>query len=138
MDALAIGLAGIAGAWLRYILGWALNDRWVIEAFGPFPAATFTANMLGSFCLAWFTAAMVHSTRWSERMKRAVTTGFMGSFTTFSAWSTETLVLLQSSQWLIAVLYVVLSVFVGLLAAWGGFLVAGKAKRRQATEEKML
>jgi fluoride exporter len=138
MDVLAIGLAGVAGAWLRYIVGWALNGRFAIEGLAPFPIGTFSANILGSFILAWFTAATLQSSRMSERMKLAVTTGFLGSFTTFSAWSVETLALLQENQWMVASAYIILSLVLGLAFSWAGYRCAGRVTRKQSQEEKTL
>ena len=50
-------------------------------------------------------------------------TGLVGSFTTFSTFSVETVTLIQHETWTLAILYVFLSLFGGLLMSWLGYKV---------------
>ena len=59
----------------------------------------------------------------SPELRLLLTTGLLGAFTTFSTFSVETLVLLQSGRWLAAAANVVLSVALCLGAAWLGTLL---------------
>ncbi len=56
-------------------------------------------------------------------------TGFLGGFTTFSAFGFETVFLLRRGDWSLAALYVVLSVIVGLAAVWIGLNAFGPTSR---------
>ncbi|GGE27406.1 putative fluoride ion transporter CrcB 1 [Marinithermofilum abyssi] len=118
MQILAIGCAGVIGAWLRYGLGLVVIGGWV----AGFPLATWIANGIGSFVLGWW-----NTSRWAkalpESVRSSVGTGLIGSFTTFSTFSVETLQLLQNGRWAIAGLYLFLSFAGGLAMAWLGFRV---------------
>ena len=111
---LAVGIGGFLGAICRYNLGQALQNS------GGFPIATLCMNLIGCFCLAWL------FTMYTKRTPviLGIGTGFLGAFTTFSTFSLETLLLLQDSKWLQAVLYILVSVFGGLACAWLGFRLA--------------
>lgn len=105
-------LGGGAGSLLRYLISW-----WVPYP-GGFPWATFGANMLGC------ALAGVLSGLWSqpsEGMRLAWLVGFCGGLSTFSAFSKETLQLIQKGAWPMALGYVGISVVAGLLVLWAGY-----------------
>jgi len=52
-------------------------------------------------------------------------TGFLGGFTTFSAFGVETIGLVERGEWAVAALYVALSVLCGLAALWGALKIGG-------------
>ena len=112
-----IGLAGAAGAFLRYEMGIFFNQY----AFGTFPLATFTANMLGCFALGWLTARLTKAKTLHPYFKLGIGTGLIGSFTTFSTFSVETVALLKDSHLFIAGLYAALSITGGLAFSFLGF-----------------
>jgi CrcB protein len=57
-------------------------------------------------------------------MKLLLITGFCGGFTTFSAFSAESLHLYESGNYTILALYILLSILAGLIAVWlGQFLI---------------
>jgi fluoride exporter len=121
MDVLAVGLAGVVGACLRYLMSWLVGDRLQLAFFGSFPIGTWAVNMIGSFCLAWFTAVMLKYPKLSERVKLGITTGLLGSFTTLSSWSVETVTLIQSDQIVMALVYFFASAGLGYTAVWIGY-----------------
>lgn len=126
-----VGVAGAGGALLRYYLGLAVGFWWL----GLFPLSTFIANMSGSFVLGWFTAYILKFKKFSPRLLTAFGTGLIGSFTTFSTFSVETVHLLEKSHWGAALGYVGLSLFGGLAMSASGFNI-GKwldRKRRMVT-----
>lgn len=102
-----IGLMGMVGAVLRVSIG-----NWI--GVGDFPIATLLANLLATWLLCFFAtiglARFVKSIEWQE----AITVGFLGSLSTFSAFSVETVVLLETGHWLLAIFYVMLSIVGGL------------------------
>ncbi|MGM0845278.1 MAG: fluoride efflux transporter CrcB [Bacillota bacterium] len=118
-----IGLGGAVGSLLRYLTGNLLLD------LNPsvFPYGTLAANLAGSFLLGLLTEAWLKKRKISTELAAAVGTGAIGSFTTFSAFSMETIGLLKGGHFFMAFLYFLLSVMGGLLAAWSG-LQMGKRR----------
>lgn len=109
-----VGIGGFLGAICRYSLSLAIPNA------GGFPFATLCINLLGCLCLAWLFTTFTKRTPIIVGMG----TGFLGAFTTFSTFSLETLLLLQHSEWLQAILYSLGSVGGGLICAWMGIQLA--------------
>ncbi|MCP3027198.1 CrcB family protein [Halobacillus sp. A5] len=118
-----VGAAGFMGAVLRYALGVLFYDA---DAFFPF--STLTANLTGSFLLAWFTFELIHRFSLSKATKSAIGTGFIGSFTTFSTLSVETVTLMNQGSVLLASVYVLVSIIGGLILSHLGYSLG--ARRR--------
>jgi len=120
-----VGIGGAIGALLRYTISlfFVINDT-------NFPYSTLFVNMLGSFLLAYITYGLFEKIKVKQLIKLAITTGFFGSFTTFSALSVETLELAQEGQILHALLYVFISLFGGILATYLGYLISKGRKVR--------
>lgn len=103
---------------LRYCVQMALHEHIVPYNF---PWATFTVNIVGSFLIGLFYA-------WSARfnlpteIRLLLTTGLCGGFTTFSTFSNDGLTLLKQGYGSLFLLYVLLSIVLGILAALGGNL----------------
>ncbi|WP_405098769.1 fluoride efflux transporter CrcB [Oceanobacillus sp. FSL H7-0719] len=110
-----IGVAGALGAMLRYIIGI------IVFSDSAFPYATLCINLIGSFMLARLTYGVFKRSSIAPEVKTAISTGFVGSFTTFSAVSVETVSLFQSGSVLLGALYIILSIFGGLLMSQWGF-----------------
>lgn len=120
-----VGIGGAIGALLRYTISlfFVINDT-------NFPYSTLFVNMIGSFLLAYITYGLFEKIKVKQLIKLAITTGFFGSFTTFSALSVETLELAQEGQILHALLYVFISLFGGILATYLGYLISKGRKVR--------
>ena len=127
---LLVGAAGMIGALLRYGLGLAVPAD---VSSGAFPAGTFIANMIGSFVLGWFTTHISAMRRLHPHLLTAIGTGLIGSFTTFSTFSVETVRLLKNGFTGMALFYACISLIGGLLMSAGGFYM-GRAlfKKREA------
>ena len=112
---IAVAFGGALGAMLRY--GIALFVSRLFE--GPAPIATWIANMAGCLLIGFLVPAMSHETT-SVTLRAFVLVGFLGSLTTFSTFSYESIVLWQEQEtfWLIA--NAVGSLVVGLLLVWAG------------------
>jgi fluoride exporter len=123
---LLVGAAGMVGALLRYYLGIFTGDWWDY----PFPLGTFLANMIGSFILGLVTTYIFQKKKIHPMAATAIGTGMIGSFTTFSTFSVETINLLNHSHLFLALIYVIGSVFGGLWMSWAGFTI-GKQKFNQ-------
>jgi fluoride exporter len=89
----------------------------------PFPLATFLVNVLGSFCIGVLAAAGASTLTTSEHWRLFLSTGFLGGFTTFSAFSLQSIQLLKAGQPALALIYIVASVATCLLGTWLAFAI---------------
>ena len=119
---MAIAAAGALGAVARYGLA-GLVHRWSDLRF---PVGTLAVNVLGCFLLGLLASLSLE--RWSvgPTTRAALLVGLLGAFTTFSAFSYETLVLMREGTIWRAALNVGLSVLLCLLAAWAGVAAAAR------------
>ena len=115
----AIALAGAAGAVLRYAVTSAIGVR-------SFPAAVAGINLTGSFLLGLLVGVAARR-GWPATTTVPLAVGFLGSFTTFSAFSFDTQALLRDGRIRDALLYVSLSVLGGTIAAAWGYAAAHAA-----------
>ncbi|MEH7418154.1 fluoride efflux transporter CrcB [Neobacillus drentensis] len=130
MTFLFVGIAGIIGALLRYLLGIYVGEWW----FHEFPLATLVTNMAGSFLLGWFTNFLPRFKSLPPYVITALNTGLIGSFTTFSTFSVETVHLISAAKWGTAILYVLLSLWGGLLLCWMGYRLGLKTEESTEVE----
>lgn len=114
---LAIGLAGAFGAVLRYgcVRGVALLG-------GAFPWGTWVVNGVGAFLAGL--CFILAKDRWDPFWVTVCFVGFLGAFTTFSTFALESVRLGMEGQVLKAMGNVLLQNVSGLLAAWGGMVIA--------------
>ena len=111
--------AGGAGSATRYLVG-----LWAADRFGPaFPYGTLIVNLSGCLLIgaAWQAAA---AQSWNPDVRVAAIAGFLGGFTTYSAFNQETLLLLQSGATGAAVVNIAATLVGGLAAGWLGLVVA--------------
>ncbi|OAH60638.1 hypothetical protein AWH49_15660 [Domibacillus aminovorans] len=97
------------GAVLRY----SVSILTVLWWSGSFPVATLLANYIGCFLLPFLSFKL--SGVVSTDVQKAITTGVIGSFTTFSAFSIETIALFESGNIFEGWLYLFLSIIGGLV-----------------------
>jgi CrcB protein len=117
-----IAVGGAFGSMARFWLA-----AFVAERLGPqFPWGTILINILGSFVIGFFATLSGPGGRFvaSFNTRAFVMVGICGGFTTFSAFSLQTLDLARESRWLQAGGNVVLSVVACLFAVWVGHLLA--------------
>ena len=118
---ICIFLGGGTGSVLRYCVQLALHERIVPYNF---PWATFTVNIVGSFLIGMFYALSARFYLATD-IRLLLTTGLCGGFTTFSTFSNDSLILLKQGLHGLFLLYVVLSVALGVAAAMlGGALIS--------------
>lgn len=117
-------LGGGVGSALRFGVG-----RAALAWFGPnFPAGTLAVNVIGCVLMGMLAEWLaLHDTGTSQATKLFLTTGFLGGFTTFSAFALDTAALWQRGEAGAAALYVLAS----LVLSVGG-LFAGMALLRAA------
>lgn len=118
-----IGLAGSLGAVTRIVVGQFIHSE------SGFPIATLVVNLVGTFALCFIVAGTLRKISANRQLYDAVTTGFLGSFTTFSALSMETVLMVENGQLAMAMLYVVLSIIGGLAAGIFGFYLGDRKVR---------
>jgi CrcB protein len=113
-------IGGGLGSLVRFILG-----KWV-NAFhhSSFPFGTFTINVIACFVLGFMIGLADQKQLLSPATRLFWAVGFCGGFSTFSAFSSETLTLFQQGQNSTMLLYVLLSIVVCVSATFGGLLVA--------------
>jgi CrcB protein len=113
--ALFVALGGGLGSLARYKMGGWLMHHLVDWKF---PAGTFAVNLLGCM-LAGLLAGLAEGRAWLGPEARVLLfTGFLGGFTTFSAFGLETILLVQRGELAVAAANVALSVLCGLLGLW--------------------
>jgi CrcB protein len=106
-----VALGGAAGAAARFAVSQWTGTRWG----WTFPWGTLAVNLTGSLAIGLvMTLLLARGTDPTYRL--VLVTGFLGGYTTFSAFSFETLALLEARRWDAAALYVGGSVALGLLA----------------------
>ncbi|HLR69188.1 fluoride efflux transporter CrcB [Virgibacillus alimentarius] len=118
INLLFVMIGGFFGAISRYVLG-----EW-IQTDTVFPLGTLLANLLGCFAMGWFLTFVGRRRIIRPELTVMIGTGFIGSFTTFSTFSMETIHLFQSDFILLGILYVLITIIVGLLLAYFGRKVA--------------
>jgi CrcB protein len=116
---LLVGLAGAAAAPLRYVVDTVVSDR----MGGSFPLGTLTVNVSGSFALGLLTGLFMYHGL-PARPNLILGTGLIGSYTTFSTFSFETVGLLEEGEVSLAVRNVLASAVAGAGAAAAGLALA--------------
>jgi CrcB protein len=112
--ALGSGLGGVARHWLTTLLAARITSA--------FPWGTFLVNVIGSAIIGLVLA--LPDSRLSPATRQFLTVGILGGFTTFSAFSAQTLSLIQSGKTTLACIYAVASVITCLVGCWLGYQLA--------------
>jgi fluoride exporter len=116
----AIAVGGTLGCWARYAM-----SNLVQTIYGrDFPYATLSINLLGSFLMGFLFIETLERLTISPALRTGILTGVLGGYTTFSAFEMESLLLVEQGEPVRAVLYIVLSVGLGFLCAFGGAYIA--------------
>ncbi len=112
---LCIALGGAVGSILRYIL-----SKTVSNSIGNlFPWGTFVVNVMGCLLMGVLLGiAAKHNI--STELKCLLIVGFCGGFTTFSTFAAESLSLIKGQDWISVVIYLTLSLWIGITAVWTG------------------
>ncbi len=123
-DLLLVGSGGFLGSVARYYLSGA-----VLHASGAarFPWGTLTVNTLGCLVIGALAGVAEHLHVFSPATRLLLFTGFLGGFTTYSAFAYETHFLMREQLWFASATNVSLHILLGLGAVWLGQWVVGLA-----------
>jgi len=113
---LMVALGAALGGMARYAIGSLVMQRFL----GRFPLGTLAVNVSGCFLIGvlmtWFTErGEPHPT-----LRLLLVTGFLGGYTTFSAFGWESFQAIEERNWRIGFGNIALSVVLGYLAVWCG------------------
>ena len=117
---LLVFMGGGIGSVLRYALSHAINK----STISPFPYGTFVVNAVGCFLIGFIIFYTARFGDQAEQWRFFLATGLCGGFTTFSAFSLENVLLLNDQRILFFLAYTLGSVAIGILATYGGLLLA--------------
>jgi len=110
--ALLIFTGSGTGGVLRYLVQKIFVDAGYIN----FPTGTFVVNIVGCFLIGMFNALAAKNNLISAELQLALTTGFCGGFTTFSTFANENMNLLRTGDYFYFILYLALSIVLGIAA----------------------
>lgn len=110
------------GAGLGALLRWALSHL-LNPLFPALPPGTLAANVVGALLMGIVMGVFAQYEAISPTLRLAVTTGFLGGLTTFSAFSAESTALLLRSEYRWAFVHTTLHVGAALLATLGGMVL---------------
>ena len=113
---LAIAFGGAAGATARYWLTTAVQGA----SRGAFPLGTFAVNVLGALLIGIVFVLLAEKANLDATWRPVIVIGFLGAMTTFSTFSLEALLLFEQGLYNTALLYILSSVVVCLLATLAG------------------
>ena len=113
---LYIAAGGAVGSIARYALGTAIQDR----AGGAFPWGTMLINVTGSLLLGFVMQYFADSATATSETRALLTTGLLGGYTTFSAFSYETVRLTEDGNYRAAALYAGASVLLSIVGTMVG------------------
>lgn len=130
-ELLLVATGGAFGSVARYAVSGAAQRLLVPGAgtFASFPAGTLIVNISGSLLIGLVAGLAESRALLGAEARLLLVTGILGGYTTFSAFSLETLLLLRAGQTTTALTSVALQVGLGVAAAFAGFTVAMAAGR---------
>jgi CrcB protein len=119
---LCVMIGGALGAVSRFAIG-TLVTRWYSAVF---PLGTFLVNVTGSFLIGLLMTLFLNRASVHANWRLFLVTGMLGGYTTFSSFEWETFSALREGAGAIALLYVMLSVALGLFGVWIGVLASNR------------
>lgn len=113
---LVIAIGGALGAVTRY----RLSTYAELFNHGSFPVGTFAVNVLGSLIMGLAFVYLSEKLNLGDYWRPLISIGFLGALTTFSTFSLDALLLFQQGQYTTAIMYILSSVVICLIALWVG------------------
>ena len=128
-DGALVGVGGALGAAGRFLL-----SGWIGAHAGNFPYGTLAVNVIGSLAIGFLAAGLADRVLAGAAVRLLVMAGFLGAFTTFSAFSYESIQLWQTGRWPALLANIGLSVGGCLLATAAGMSAARALTAGQTLE----
>ena len=122
---IAIGTGGFFGAVARSWLNGVISHHFPHDV----PIGTLGVNLIGSFVMGVLVAYFMYTTFFSLHVKSLLSTGFLGALTTYSTFAIETVMLLQSGHYAVALANMTLNTFGTVMMAGGGYWMASSVLR---------
>tara|TARA_R110002073_G_scaffold275332_1_gene438864 strand:- start:30906 stop:31325 length:420 start_codon:yes stop_codon:yes gene_type:complete len=128
MKLVLVFIGGGVGSVLRYSMGLLVGRLTPADTDTPhwlamYPASTLLVNLIGCGLIGFAWGMLGDPEEGNEALRVALVVGLLGGFTTFSSFGWETLELMNNGKLGAAAVYVLVSVGVGLIAAWGGHAI---------------
>jgi len=117
-DCILVGLGGFIGTVCRYAIG-----LLPVRSGSQFPFKTLLINVLGAFVISFIVAVSVKNESLNPHVTLMLKVGVCGGFTTFSTFAYESASLMQSGHTATAVLYIIVSAVMGVLAVYAAQVV---------------
>ena len=116
---LFVGAGGAVGAMGRFMLG-----RVMLQTMGPgYPWGTLAANVIGAFIMGMLVELFALRLSAPHNVQAALMAGVLGGFTTFSAFSLETALMIERNEWMGAASYAAISVIACVGALFLGMAI---------------
>ena len=116
MSLLYVMLGGAFGSGARYLTG-----RATLSLFGPdFPYGTLAVNLIGGLLMGALVGVLARGANGGETWRLLLGVGVLGGFTTFSAFSLDTVTMLQRGDLSLAAFYILVSVIGSVAALFAG------------------
>lgn len=125
-----IGIGGILGSLARYFL-----SGLIINIYSGFPLNTFLINISGCVILGFFLTIALEYIEIDANVRLGISTGFVGSYTTFSTFTNEINMLLNSGSYIILSVYFLSSLIAGILSIWLGTAAARRLFIRRNNQD---
>jgi CrcB protein len=128
---MAVGIGGFIGSVIRYLIAMFFNSRFTpnheshnfSNLIFTLPLHTLLVNIIGSLLIGIFISYFKFAEIESQSLKLFMTTGLMGGLTTFSTFSFEVFELLKVGHVSIALIYIALSLGLGILFCYLGYSI---------------
>ncbi len=121
MKLVLIGIGGALGAIIRYFIG---NFFQVQSNAEHFPIGILLVNIIGCFLIGFLYIFFEFKFSINEDIRIMIFVGILGGFTTFSTFGLDTFHLFKNGMMNYAILNIILSVILGILAVWLGQFIA--------------
>ena len=127
-----IGIGGILGAICRYLI----MGIHIYNYHENVPINTLMINITGSFVMALILTIAFEIWEFDASIRLGIATGFLGAYTTFSTICKETVVLMHDYYYIPAILYIAVSIIIGIAATYLGIVIAREIGSKLIKREK--